>query len=50
MVDYRCMPTKIDGDENIFNPQAPVAQKITNDVFFDVSKVKESSFFLNGPH
>ena len=27
------------------NPQAPVAQKIADEVVFDVSKVKESSFF-----
>ena len=27
------------------NPQAPVAQKVANEVFFDVSEVKESSFF-----
>ena len=27
------------------NPQALVAQKIADEVFFDVSKVKESSFF-----
>ena len=27
-----------------FNPQAPVAQKIADEVVFDVSKVKESSF------
>ena len=28
-----------------FNPQAPVAQKLRMRWFFDVSKVKESSFF-----
>ena len=29
---------------NLFNPQAPVAQKSADEVVFDVSKVKESSF------
>ena len=29
------------------NPQAPVAQKMRMRWFFDISKVKESSFFLN---
>ena len=28
----------------IVNPQAPVAQKIADERFFDVSKVKEASF------
>ena len=28
----------------LFNPQAPVAQKIADEVVFDVSKVKESIF------
>ena len=27
------------------NPHTPVPQKIADEVFFDVSKVKESSFF-----
>ena len=27
-----------------FNPLTPAAQKVTDDVFFDVSKVNESSF------
>ena len=31
------------------DPQAPVAQQLADEVF-DVSKVKESSFFLIGPH
>ena len=27
------------------NPQAPVAQKVADEVVFDASEVKESSFF-----
>ena len=30
--------------KSYINPQAPVAQKIADEVVFDVSKVKESSF------
>ena len=30
---------------SLINPQAPVAQKIPDEVVFDVSNVKESSFF-----
>ena len=29
------------------NPHTPVAQKVANEVVYDVSMVKESSFFLN---
>ena len=34
----------------IVNPQAPVAQKIADEVVFDVSEVKESSFLKIGLH
>ena len=34
----------------VFNSQAPVAQKTADEMVFDVSKVKESSFFKIGPH
>ena len=30
---------------SILNPHTPVAQKVADEVVFDVSKVKESSFF-----
>ena len=39
---YRCVSTLQNFSK--FNPHALVAQKIAEDVFFDVSKVKESSF------
>ena len=34
----------LETNQNI-NPHTPVAQKIADEVVFDVSKVKESSFF-----
>ena len=32
------------------NPHTPFVQKIADEMVFDVSKVKESSFFLIRPH
>ena len=45
--DFRKQNVKIISHEDLFlNPQAPFAQKLQMNWFFDVSKVKES-IFLN---